>query len=136
MRQSLMSMVGAVTLTALSSTGVVTAAPEVAHPAPRGVVQQRAPIRPPSFAVERTRSGEKVLYRIKAGALDRLHPIATKAAGWQPGPMPALMVTCNTFKATQAGNTFCGVNCSDNTIYKMSCSADIFANGFDNTITE
>lgn len=97
---------------------------------------EAAPAAPPTYVVETNEAGDRTIFPSARGVVDRTRAIRTTRSDW--GPNPYQEVTCHTFHAVQqsTGDVVCGLVCSDGTIYKMSCEADIFGDGYELEIRE
>lgn len=86
---------------------------------------------PRLYYLDHTPAGEKIIYTIKNGVVDRRNPLITRKPGWQShDPVPQEII-CYSYHGTGANGEICGMKCDDNTTYGMSCGADIFDGNFD-----
>ncbi|HEX8527324.1 MAG TPA: hypothetical protein VF689_10165 [Allosphingosinicella sp.] len=93
-------------------------------------------VRSARYVVEQDAAGERIIYRSRNGVVDRRRPIRTTISGWTPTNLQ--VVTCHSFKATQTstGAQVCGMACTDGSMYRMPCDAEIFDGGFDNVFSQ
>ncbi|MBV8976533.1 MAG: hypothetical protein JO261_10920 [Alphaproteobacteria bacterium] len=91
--------------------------------------------RPTLYVWERTPTGEKVIYPVRNGVVDRQNPLHTKAAGWMVHlPVPQEYI-CVSYHGTGAQGDICGMKCDNGSggynFYNMNCNAEIFGGSYD-----